>query len=74
LAEHTLATFKMHLFRRFAPVIAAITFLIALSVLAVISVGGGFRTVVLPGGWLKSTGTNWKRDDAGTLFLSFPWK
>jgi hypothetical protein len=72
LVEHTLTTFKMHLTRRFAPAIAVIALLISLSVLAAISVGEGSRAVVFRGVWLKSTGTKWKRDDADTLFLSFP--
>jgi hypothetical protein len=74
LVDHTLATYKMYLPHRFAPAIATITLLIALSVLAVISAGEGFRAIVFRGGWLKSTGMKWKRDDAGTLFVSFPWR
>jgi len=74
LVKHILPTFKMHLSRCFAPAIAVITLLIALSVLAIISVVEGFRTVVFRGGWLKSTGVKWKRDGAGKMPLSFPRK
>jgi hypothetical protein len=74
LVEHTVMTFKMYLSRRFARAVAVISLLTALSALAVISLGEGFRTVIFREGWLKSTGTKWKREDAGTLFLFFPWR
>jgi hypothetical protein len=46
LVEHTVMTFKMYLSRRFARAVAVISLLTALSALAVISLGEGFRTVI----------------------------
>ncbi len=74
MVDHTLKTFKMHLSRRFAPAIVVITSSVALSILAVLSLGESFTAVVSGEGWLTTTGKKWRRDDADTLPLSFPWE
>jgi hypothetical protein len=59
----------MHFLRRFGGPIAAIVALIGLSVIAVVSIGEGFKSFLV-----QRDGNMLRRRDGSTLTFSMPWK
>lgn len=65
----TLVLDAMHFLRRFGGPIATIIGLIVLSVIAVVSIGEGFKSFIV-----RRDGIKLRRRDGSTLTFSMPWK
>lgn len=59
----------MHVLRRFGTPILAMTMLILLSVLLLVSVGEGFKSLVV-----RKEGVTLGKRDGATITFSLPWK